>query len=324
VAPGRSRRRDLRWAVGLGWHSLPFEALLELTRRAEALGFEAVFADGDVSMLPGRADADVLDGLTVTTELLARTERIEVGSLRLVHHWNAAHLAQTLATLWRLHPGRVRLFVSIGGQPADRRFGWPVPRAAERIEWLDETLEAVRALWRGEEVRRSGRHVRLDGARVRPAPGAAVPIHVAGRGARLLRVVARHADAWDINLPPVRAQVALAERRLARACRAEGRDPGSIARSLWIFARPGRDPADPSLHEEFLRLNPWFAGISAAERAEAIAAGSPGECRRRIVERARGLGLDLPVVDLSGTDPETAARALEALAPKKTLIDPAT
>jgi alkanesulfonate monooxygenase SsuD/methylene tetrahydromethanopterin reductase-like flavin-dependent oxidoreductase (luciferase family) len=306
----------VKWAVALGWHSFPFEALIELTRRAEALGFAAVFVDGDVSMLPGRGDGEVLDGLTVTTELLARSERIEVVSLRLVHHWNAAHLAQTLATLWRLHPGRVRLFVSIGGQPADRRFGWRVPGAAARIDWLDETLDAVRALWRGEGVTRHGRHVELDGARVRPAPGAAIPVHVAGRGARLLRVVARHADAWDVNLPPLRSLVAPAEERLARACRAEGRNPGSVARSLFLFARPGRDPADPALHEEYLRLNPWFAGVSAADRAEAVVAGSPRDCGRRIVEIAGSLGLDLPVVDLSGTDPATAAAALEALAPE--------
>jgi hypothetical protein len=33
------------------------------------------------------------------------------------------------------------------------------------------------------------------------------------------------------------------------------------------------------------------------------------------------MGLDLPVVDLSGLDAPRAASALEALAPEKTLID---
>ena len=311
----------MRLGVAFGWHSLPFEALLELTRHAEALGYDIVFVDGDVSVIPSLGDADVLDGLTVTTELLARTERIEVTSLRIIHHWNAARLAQTLATLWRLHPKRVRLFVSIGGQPGDRAFGLECRTPSERIRWLDEALEAIRALWRGESVQRRGRFIELDGARVRPAPGSAIPIHIAGRGRQLLGVVARYADAWDVNLPAVVGRVTPAISDLERACQEEKRDPGGISRSLWIFARPGGDPEDPSVHKEFERLNPWFRSLPEADRREAIVAGSPGECRARIRSFAVQMGLDLPVLDLSGLDPPGAAAALEALAPRKTLID---
>ena len=38
-------------AVYFGWHTHGWEDLLALTRRAEALGYAAVFIDGDVSML---------------------------------------------------------------------------------------------------------------------------------------------------------------------------------------------------------------------------------------------------------------------------------
>jgi alkanesulfonate monooxygenase SsuD/methylene tetrahydromethanopterin reductase-like flavin-dependent oxidoreductase (luciferase family) len=311
----------LKLGVAFGWHSLCFEALLELTQHAEALGYDVAFVDGDVSVIPSLGEADLLDGHTVTTELLARTQRIEVTSLRIIHHWNAARLAQTLATLWRLHPKRVRLFVSIGGQAGDRAFGLPCRSPGERIHWLDEALEAIRALWRGESVVRKGRFVELGGARVRPAPGSAIPIHVAGRGRRLLDVVARHADAWDVNLPAVVGLVTAAISDLERACGGVGRDPGGVSRSLWIFARPGDDPEDPNIHEGFERLNPWFRNLSEADRAEAIVAGSPAECRARIRSFAEQMGLDLPVLDLSGLDAPRAAAALEALAPRKTFID---
>ena len=123
----------MRLAVGLGWHSLAFEELLDLVRRAESAGFEAAFADGDVSQVPSGGEADVLDGWTVTTALLASTERIQIGSIRLVHHWNAARLAQAAATLERIAPRRLRFLISIGGQPADRRFGLPFPSTREGI-----------------------------------------------------------------------------------------------------------------------------------------------------------------------------------------------
>jgi alkanesulfonate monooxygenase SsuD/methylene tetrahydromethanopterin reductase-like flavin-dependent oxidoreductase (luciferase family) len=93
----------VKLAVAFAWHTLVWEDLLDLVQRAEALGFAAVYVDGDVTMLGRRREADVLHGWTVTTALLARTSRIQIGSIRLVHHWNAAHLAQAAAS-----PGSTR------------------------------------------------------------------------------------------------------------------------------------------------------------------------------------------------------------------------
>jgi alkanesulfonate monooxygenase SsuD/methylene tetrahydromethanopterin reductase-like flavin-dependent oxidoreductase (luciferase family) len=306
----------MRLGIAFTWHSLPFEALLELVRRAEAAGYGAAYVDGDVSMLESRGDGDVLDGWTLTTALLARTERIALGSIRLPHHWNAGKLAQAVATAERMFPGRLRFLASIGGHDADRRFGLPYLDTPGRIAWLDELLDALRALWRGETVSRSGRFVQLDRARVRPTPpGGRVPIAVGARRAGLLRVVARHADRWDVNLPPVRARVAEAAAALARACAAEGRDPASIERSMWIFARPGRNAADPALRSEFRHWNPWFADLSDAELGEAIVAGDPADCRRTLTQLAAELRLSLPVVDCSGLGADAARHVLDAFGP---------
>jgi len=312
----------LRLAVALGWHSLAFEELLDLVRRAESAGLEAAFADGDVSQFASGGEADVLDGWTVTTALLASTERIQIGSIRLVHHWNAARLAQAAATLERIAPRRLRFLISIGGRPADRCFGLPFPSARERIAWLDETLSAVRRLWRGEEVTARGRYVRLSGARIRPCPSAGrLPIEIAAAGSRMLRVVATHADVWDINLPPIPSRVRAAEQILAAACRQGGRDPAEIRRSMWIFTRPHGDPRDVGLRDEFRRLNPWFGTLPDDQLDEAIVAGSPEACRRRIREIAESFRLDLPVADLSGLSHDAARRAIDALASEKALVD---
>jgi alkanesulfonate monooxygenase SsuD/methylene tetrahydromethanopterin reductase-like flavin-dependent oxidoreductase (luciferase family) len=300
-------------AVAFVWHGHPFEDLLALVRRAEALGFRAAFVDGDVSMVPSRGEGDVLDGFTVTAALLAATPRIEIGSIRLVHHWNAARLAQAAATLDRIAPGRLRFLISIGGQPTDRAFGLPFPPTGERIAWLEETLAALRALWAGETVTARGRYVTLAGARVRPAPGR-LPIEIGARRERLLQVVAAHGDRWNVNLPPVTARVLDAARRLDAACRLRGRDPAEIGRSMWVFARPGADPDDPALHREFRRWNPWFGDLGDEELREAVVAGPAGECRRRLTEIRRQLGVDLPVLDLSGLDRPTSERVMEALA----------
>jgi alkanesulfonate monooxygenase SsuD/methylene tetrahydromethanopterin reductase-like flavin-dependent oxidoreductase (luciferase family) len=301
---------------------LSFEELLDLVRRAESGGFEAAFVDGDVSQIPSRGEADLLDGWTVTTALLARTERIQIGSIRLVHHWNAARLAQATATLERIAPGRLRFLISIGGQPEDQHFGLPFPSARDRIAWLDETLWAVRRLWRGEEVTTRGRFVRLSGARVRPCPPAGrLPIEIAAARSRMLQVVATHADVWDVNLPPIPSLVGGAEQILAAACRRNGRNPAEIRRSMWIFTRPHGDSRKLETRDEFRRLNPWFQNLSDAQLGEAIVTGSPESCGRRISEITECFQLELPVADLSGLPHDAARRAIDALASRKTLVD---
>jgi alkanesulfonate monooxygenase SsuD/methylene tetrahydromethanopterin reductase-like flavin-dependent oxidoreductase (luciferase family) len=315
----------VKLGVAFAWHVHPWEELLALVQRADALGYAAAFVDGDVSMLDSPSERDVLDGWTVTTALLARTRRIQIGSIRLVHHWNAARLAQAVATAERLTPGRLRFFVSIGDRPHDERFGLAKLPAGERIRWLDETLTALRGLWRGDSVTLNGRYVQLDRARVRPVPaGGAVPIALAARGPRMLELVAAHADTWEVNLPPVASRVQAAAAELARACGRRGRDPGEIGRSLWIFTR-----VDPALDAtaalaEYRMLNPWFGAIPDAELAACLPAGNAADCRRRIAELARQLSLDLPVIDLSGLAAAPARRALESLAPENFDVDAGT
>jgi len=300
-------------AVALVWHTHPFEELLALVRRAEALGYRAAYVDGDVSMLPSRGEGDVLDGWTATAALLASTARIEIGSIRLVHHWNAARLAQAVATAVRIAPGRLRFLVSIGASPTDARFGLPFPPAGARLAWLAELVPALRALWAGETVTTKGRFVALEAARVRPVAGK-IPIEVAGRGARLIELVAALADRWDLNLPPVAKRVDDATRQLERACRARGRDPASIGRSMWLWTRVGEALPQDELRAAYRRWNPWFADLLEAELREAIVAGPAGSCRRRIDEIRRSFGVDLPVLDLAGLDRAAAERVMESLA----------
>jgi alkanesulfonate monooxygenase SsuD/methylene tetrahydromethanopterin reductase-like flavin-dependent oxidoreductase (luciferase family) len=303
--------------VALAWHCHSFDGLLRLIQRAEALGYAAAFVDGDISQLGGAAPRDALDGWTVTTALLARTRRIEIGSIRLVHHWNAARLAQSAVTAARTSGNRFRFLISIGGHAVDRAFGLAFPPVSERVRWLDEMLGAVRALWRGDRVTLRGDFVRLEGAVVRPLPdGGRIPICVAARSPLLLEVVAEHADGWDVNLPPIEARVSAAATALARACERRRRDPGEIRRSMWIFVRAGaRGPEDPALRAEFRRLNPWFRSIADAELAEGLVAGSAADCHRRLEEIREGLSIELPVIDLSGLPEGEAAAQMEALAP---------
>lgn len=302
----------MRIGIALAWHALCWEELLQVARLAEARGYAVLYHDGDVTMLGSDSQRDVLHGWTVSNALIARTERIEIASIRLVQHWNAPHLAQAIATSERIAPGRLGVFASIGERPEDPAFGIPRMGTRERIELLEETLDAIRALWRGEEVTRQGHYVRLAGARVRPVPPRHIPIELAGRRPRLLRVIARHADIWNVNWPPIPSRVAEACRQLAAACKQVGRDPAEIVRRMWIFTRV-REPDPPLDRAEFRRLNPWFAELSDEEVDTSMVVGSPEACSARLAEIAASLHIDEPIIDLSGADFATVQRAVETL-----------
>ena len=315
MSAGGARLAPGALACAFTWHQLAFEDLAALVQRAEQLGYAAAYVDGDVSQLASLGGRDVLDGWTVMTALAQRTARIPLASIRLVHYWNAARLAQSLATFERIAPGRQRAFLAVGAHAADRAFGLAFPPVAERIAWLDETLGALRALWQGEPVTRQGRFVALDGARVRPPLASPPPIEIAAAGPRMLRLVAKHADAWNINVAPLAGRVAAASTRLEAACRDRGRAPREIARALQIFARPALSPHDPRLLAAFRRFHPWFADVADAEVPSAVLCGGADAARAQLARMRREFALDLPIVDVTGLGPDDAAAALAALAP---------
>ncbi len=302
--------------VVLGGHRHPWPALLELARRADALGADSVVIDGDIAFRPSRPDAPLLHSWSATLALLAALPRAAVGSMRIAPYWNAVALANAVAAAEAIAPGRLRLAISIGGQPAERRAGLygasAAPSASARIRWLDELLEALRALWRGVAVDRAGEFVHLDRARIAPLdPPPAIA--VGGRGPALLGVVARRADVWDINLPPVPRLVHAADDALGRACESVGRDPATVRRSMWIALRVDRR-VDDALRREYRSLHPWFGMLRDDEIADAVVAGSPSACRERIAELRDTLRLDQPLLDLCGLDRDASMRSLVRLA----------
>ncbi|HEY8121093.1 MAG TPA: LLM class flavin-dependent oxidoreductase [Myxococcota bacterium] len=315
-AASGTRTKPNAVAVAFTWHQLAFEELAALVQRAEALGYAAAYVDGDVSQLASLGERDVLDGWTVMTALAQRTAHIQLASIRLVHYWNAARLAQSLATFERVAPGRQRAFLAIGAHPADASFGLPFPPVAERIAWLDETLSALRALWRGESVTQRGRFVALENARVRPALASPPPLELAAAGPRMLALVAKHADAWNLNVPPLAEPIARATAQLAAARAAHGRAPREIARVLQIFARPLLAASDPALLAAFRRFHPWFAGVADADVPHAVLCGGPAAARAQLARMRREFALDLPVVDLTGLSAAEAEAALASLAPE--------
>jgi len=104
----------------------------------------------------------------------------------------------------------------------------------------------LRRMWTEDVVDFDGPHVTLRGARCEPRPvqRPGPPLLIGGWGDRTLRVVARHADVWNIPGPPHNPVGYIAERMrvLDAHCADLGRDPATLVRSVQTHVRYD-DPA---------------------------------------------------------------------------------
>jgi alkanesulfonate monooxygenase SsuD/methylene tetrahydromethanopterin reductase-like flavin-dependent oxidoreductase (luciferase family) len=290
--------------IALTGHRIRLPELLDLVGRAESSGYDVVLVDGDAAVVPGRPDAPIYEGGMLASLALARTRTVRVGSIRLPFFWNAAVLARGLATLQEGSGGRGLAFFGAGVGRGIARIGLPDAGAAERVRWLEETLDALRPLLRGETVTREGTWVRLDRVAA-PAVAPLPPIVVAAAGPEMLGLVAHHADVWDANVPPLRERVEPLRERIGRP----------IETWIWVFARPGAELEEAAA--AYRRHCPWFADLPDSRLERAILWGSPDRCLDRLEEMRSELGVVRPIVDLIGLDAEGAGAALGALAPAK-------
>jgi len=288
--------------VALTAHRLRLDAIRRLVRRADELGYALVLVDGDAALASADPARPIYDATALAAAAALATQRAQIGSIHFALLWNPVLLARSLATLQELASGRLVGVFGVGARRASRQLGLPEPGGAERVDRLDEMLDAVRALLAGETVSRHGRFTSLERASV-TLPGVPVPIAVSAAGARALDVVRRHANAWDANVPPLRERLLPLREKLGRP----------LPTWCWVFARPGASFEDAA--RAYRQHAPWFRGLTPAETERAILFGEPERCRERLARLREELDLALPVVDLTGLDEAGAARALEALAP---------
>lgn len=286
--------------VSFTGHWLPIDAVLRLARRADALGFALVLVDGDAGVAAPDPGRPTYDPTALLAAVACSTRSAQIGAIHLAHFWNAALLARSLATLQELASGRLVAPFGVGAGHDTGRLGLAQPGAGERVRRLEETVGAVRALLAGETLTLRGSFVALERARITP-PSRPVPIAISAAGPHALAVVARHADVWDANVPPLPERVAPLRARLGRA----------LPTWIWVFARPGasRDAAAAA----YRATAPWFGDLPAEAAGRAVLFGDPARCRETLARMRSELGIALPIADLAGLDEAEAGRALDAL-----------
>jgi alkanesulfonate monooxygenase SsuD/methylene tetrahydromethanopterin reductase-like flavin-dependent oxidoreductase (luciferase family) len=260
-------------------------------QHAEAVGLDSVWVCDH--LLSGPPEEGIHEGWTILAALAASTRRVELGQLVTCTSFrHPALLAKMATTADTVSGGRLILGLGAGWyDPEYTAFGYPTDHRAGRFE---EAIRIIGPLLRREPVTLAGSYYQVREAVLRPPPDRPIPILMAAKGWRMLRLTARYADAW--NTAWYRLPDELLHRRLAElqaALEAEGRDPATLRRTVGMEVR---DPAATDPGED---SGGGFGG-SVDELARAIDA----------YER---LGFDDLIVQLAPKTTRSLDRLAEAL-----------
>lgn len=267
----------------------PWGELLDVARLVDGCGFESLWViDHQLPAAAASMAGSQFDAWTVLAAFAAATRDVTLGTLVTCNGFrHPALLAKIVTTVDHISGGRVALGIGAGWFEEEHRvFGWPFPPARERLERLDEALTVINQVWTEERPQFSGRYTSLAfaapgaddaGAADAPAIGPAPvqrprpPIIVGGSGERhALRIVARHADEWNVAGTP--AFIAARSVTLEQHCAAVGRDPATIARSSYaqVIIDDSRARVDALLERRAA-----MTGTTVEAVRERVLAGSP-------------------------------------------------
>ena len=194
------------------------------------------------------------EGWTVISAVGAITSRVEIGPLVLCAPFrNPALTAKMATTLDEVTGGRLILGLGSGWhEPEFDAFGYEFNH---RVSQFGEALEIIVPMLRGQSVTWDGRWQRATEAALAP-PGprpTGPPILIAGKGPRMLGLVARFADQWNSAWygPPAKAdRLRQNIARVHAALDAAGRDRSSLTLTAGIFVATG--PGDDDRPEDLI------------------------------------------------------------------------
>jgi F420-dependent oxidoreductase-like protein len=254
-----------------------WNAVVALWQHVEAAGWDAACVTDH--FMPNQPDpvGDTLECWTALSGLAMVTHRMRIGTIVSGNSYrHPAVLAKMAANVDIMSGGRLICGIGAGWQENEHAaYGIPFYTMAERLDRFDEACQILKLLWTQPKASFEGRHYRLAAAPLSPKP-VQTPhpeLMIGGGGEKLmLRIVARHADHWNVWGGP--GVLARKGRILEEHCAAVGRDPKAIVRSanMPLLFTDSKSEGEQLVQQLAKRL-----GWHAQDPRDTVLAGSVGE-----------------------------------------------
>jgi probable F420-dependent oxidoreductase len=247
-------------SFALGPETATLQEMGAYLRQAEDLGFESAMLIDHLLVAPPAYRVAWLEPVALLSALSGVTRTIRLGTLVLVLPFrDPVAFAKEWATLDVLSGGRSILGVGVGWN-REEFAALRIP-IAERGRRMNEMLEAITALWAGDDVSYEGRYYRFEHLTIEPKPaqkphppiwigGGTQPAEkIYGQGVDtiqpVLRRIARYASTW-VPHSSATAEMVAGDWEAIRGYMVEnGRDPNEMRRVYSNFVHvlaPGEKP----------------------------------------------------------------------------------
>ena len=289
-----------------------FEEVKAQVRLADQLGFSDLLT----GMHYASAPLQQYQPVPLLARLLAETERMRIitGIILLSLH-KPLDIAEQLATLDVMSGGRLVFGAGLGYRDVEfKAFG---TTARERVQRLEENLDAIKRLWTEDDVSIKGSHFELDRVTVslKPVQKPHPPIWLGANADGAVRRAARLADTWFINphqrMDTIERQLSLYKQALAELGKPM---PGELPLMREIFVARTRAEAirlaRPYLEEKYKVYHQWGQDKAMPKGDDDLSLdfdeltrdrfllGSPDEVAEQIIGYRRRLGVNRMILSV--------------------------
>lgn len=290
------------FSYGTGVDQL-FPTVIAQAREAESAGFDSVFVMDHFYQLPmlGSPDQPMLEAYTALGALATATERVQLGTLVTGNTYrNPTLLAKIITTLDVVSQGRAILGIGTGWfQLEHDQLGFEFGTFTDRFNRLDEALEIILPMIKGEQTTFSGKWYRASEAFANPRFRDHIPLMIGGSGEKkTIPLAARHFDHLNViagfDELPGKLEV------VRRSCEEVGRDPATLETSTLTTVLIDENAGPDQI---------------PAEMKQRMVVGTPDSVADQIKTKVIDAGIDGVIINLPFYTPGVVEAAGAALRP---------
>jgi len=182
-------------------------------------------------------ESPIFEGWALLAAMAEATEHVRIGCLVTGNTYrHPAVLAKFAVTVDHLSGGRLEFGIGAGWAQIEHEMNG-IEGLDHRVGRLSEALQVFKSLWTEERTNFEGRYYQFRDAVANPKPiqKPYPPIWIGARGDTTLKLVARHADVWNVTGVKNADEAARLGEKLSEEMQREGRAPEAIRRSAQVF-----------------------------------------------------------------------------------------
>jgi alkanesulfonate monooxygenase SsuD/methylene tetrahydromethanopterin reductase-like flavin-dependent oxidoreductase (luciferase family) len=273
--------RNVKFGVQVLQGVPDYATLKKVVLECERLGFDSISLYDHLQFVYG----PTLECWTSLSALAEATQSIRIGPLVTCNAFrHPSLLAKMAATVDIISNGRLNFAIGAGFLKDEAQtFGLSFPDHGTRVDMLDEALLILRKLWTSDEFTYTGEYYSVNKAVCLPKPiqKPHPPILVGGGSIRMMDVIAKHANAWDVGLMSPLEMIS-AITRLRKVCDEQGRDPLEIENTFQSRIIIADTDAEAEERAEAWRVE--RNGKRSDPDWKFAIVGSPDTCARNLSE----------------------------------------